>query len=119
MSAAERKVHFTQDAGLGVITLDSPPLNQIGEELIGDLTAALDQVEAAEGLRALMLRAMGLAMHRRGSGATWSLVRVTRTTAANDAEISLSTTPGGARGLRLPAGRPCDSAAPLVSTAQS
>jgi enoyl-CoA hydratase/carnithine racemase len=59
MSAVERKVHFTQDAGLGVITLDSPPLNQIGEELIGDLTAALDQVEAAEGLRALMLKGNG------------------------------------------------------------
>jgi len=59
MSATETKVHFTEDAGLAVITLDNPPLNQIGEPLISDLTAAIDQVEGAQGLRALLLRGGG------------------------------------------------------------
>jgi enoyl-CoA hydratase/carnithine racemase len=57
--SANSKVHFTQDEALGIVTLDSPPLNLIGEELIGDLLAAIDQVEATEGLRALLLRSDG------------------------------------------------------------
>src|SRR5439155_25898197 len=40
-------------------TLDSPPLNQIGQELLADLVAAIDQVEAADGIRALVLRGEG------------------------------------------------------------
>ena len=41
------------------MTLASPPLNLIGQQLISDLLAAVDQVEAAEGLRALVLRGEG------------------------------------------------------------
>jgi enoyl-CoA hydratase len=52
-------VRFTQDGGLGVLTLDSPPLNLIGETLIDDLIAAVDQVEASDGLGALLLRGEG------------------------------------------------------------
>src|SRR6202162_1743378 len=52
-------VRFTEDGALGVLTLDSPPLNLIGEALIGDLVAAVDQVEATDGLRALLIRGEG------------------------------------------------------------
>ena len=53
------KVRFTQDGAVGTVTLDSPPLNLIGQELISDLLAALSEVEAADGLRALLLRGEG------------------------------------------------------------
>jgi enoyl-CoA hydratase/carnithine racemase len=53
------KVRFEQDVGLGVVTLDSPPLNLIGDELIADLVVAIDEVEAAEGLRSLLVRGEG------------------------------------------------------------
>ncbi|HEV2923774.1 MAG TPA: enoyl-CoA hydratase/isomerase family protein [Solirubrobacteraceae bacterium] len=59
MSARERTVHFAQDGALGTITLDSPPMNLIGEELIADLSAAISKVEAGSGLRALLLRGEG------------------------------------------------------------
>jgi enoyl-CoA hydratase/carnithine racemase len=52
-------VRFTDDGPLGVLTLDSPPLNLIGEALIGDLLAAVDRVEASDGLRALLVRGEG------------------------------------------------------------
>jgi enoyl-CoA hydratase len=52
-------VRLTQDGGLGVLTLDSPPLNLIGDGLIGDLLAAVDQIEASDGLRALVVRGEG------------------------------------------------------------
>jgi enoyl-CoA hydratase/carnithine racemase len=54
-------VRFTEDGALGALTLDSPPLNLIGEAMIGDLVAAVDQVEATDGLRALLLRGEGKA----------------------------------------------------------
>src|SRR3984893_12434072 len=53
------KVRFAQDGALGTVTLDSPPLNLIGQQLIDDLLAAFSQVEAAHGLRALVLRGEG------------------------------------------------------------
>src|ERR1700739_1199433 len=59
MNSAEPTVRFTRDGPLGTVTLASPPLNLIGQQLISDLVAALDQVEAAEGLRALVLRGEG------------------------------------------------------------
>jgi enoyl-CoA hydratase/carnithine racemase len=52
-------VHFTEDGALGVLTLDSPPLNLIGEALIGDLVAAVDRIDATDGLRALLVRGEG------------------------------------------------------------
>jgi enoyl-CoA hydratase/carnithine racemase len=57
--SSESKVAFARDGALGVVTLQSPPLNLIGQELIDDLLAAIDQVEAASGLRALVLRGEG------------------------------------------------------------
>jgi enoyl-CoA hydratase/carnithine racemase len=59
MSALVRTVHFAQDGALGTVTLDSPPLNLIGEELIADLSKAISEVEAGAGLRALLLRGEG------------------------------------------------------------
>src|SRR6201988_3420704 len=53
------KVRFAQDGALGTVTLDSPPLNLIGQDLISDLMAVFSQVEAAQGLRALVLRGDG------------------------------------------------------------
>ena len=59
MSTTEPKVTFTQDGSLGTVALRNPPMNQINEEVIGDLIAAVDQVEQAQGLRALMLKGDG------------------------------------------------------------
>jgi enoyl-CoA hydratase/carnithine racemase len=52
-------VRFVQDGAVGTVTLDSPPLNLIGQQLISDLLAAFDQVDAAQGLRALVLQGEG------------------------------------------------------------
>jgi enoyl-CoA hydratase/carnithine racemase len=61
MSASDPKVTFTQDGSLGNVTLRNPPMNQIGEELIADLIAVIDQVEQAQGLRALIIKGDGQA----------------------------------------------------------
>src|SRR3989441_2767594 len=57
--SGESKVVFARDGALGTVTLQSPPLNLIGQELIDDLVAAIEQIEAASGLRALVLRGEG------------------------------------------------------------
>jgi len=57
--STESKVRFERDGALGTVTLDSPPLNLIGQELIADLLAAVDAVEEADGLRALLVRGEG------------------------------------------------------------
>jgi enoyl-CoA hydratase/carnithine racemase len=57
--SAELKARFAQDGAMGIVTLDSPPLNLIGRELIDDLLAAIGEVEAARGPRALILRGEG------------------------------------------------------------
>jgi enoyl-CoA hydratase/carnithine racemase len=59
VSNAEPTVRFSRDGALGTVTLASPPLNLIGQQLISDLLVALDQVEAAAGLRGLLLRGEG------------------------------------------------------------
>jgi enoyl-CoA hydratase/carnithine racemase len=53
------RVRFQRDGALATVTLDSPPLNLIGQELIADLIAAIDTIEQEEGLRALLLRGDG------------------------------------------------------------
>jgi enoyl-CoA hydratase/carnithine racemase len=52
-------VRFSEDGGLGVLTLDNPPLNLIGQALVDDLIAAVDQIESSDGLRALLVRGEG------------------------------------------------------------
>src|ERR1700758_4608214 len=59
MTGAEPKVRFTRDGPLGTVTLASPPLNLIDQQLISDLLAAVDQVGDAQGLRALVVRGEG------------------------------------------------------------
>jgi enoyl-CoA hydratase/carnithine racemase len=59
VDSANLRVRFTRDGPLGTVTLASPPLNLIGQQLIFDLLSALDEVEAAKDLRALMLRGEG------------------------------------------------------------
>src|SRR3954451_12134184 len=59
MSAESRKVRVTREGGLGVVTLDSPPLNLIGDEVVAGLRTAIEEIERAEGLRALLLRGEG------------------------------------------------------------
>lgn len=59
MNASTKTVRFAQDGALGTVTLDSPPLNLIGEELIADLLDAVAQIEAAADLRALLIRSEG------------------------------------------------------------
>src|SRR6201998_1937647 len=58
MSAAP-KARFQQDGSLATVTLDSPPLNLLGQQLIDDLLVAISKVEAADGVRALVLRGEG------------------------------------------------------------
>ena len=59
MTSAKPTVRFARDGALGTVTLASPPLNLIGQQLISDLLAAISEVETAEGLRALVLRGEG------------------------------------------------------------
>lgn len=61
MSATNPKVTFTQDGSLGTLTLRNPPLNQIGEELVDDLIAGIEQAEQAQAVRALILKGDGQA----------------------------------------------------------
>jgi len=53
------KAVFTRDAGLGLITLQSPPLNLLSLELIEDVKGAVAEAESAPEMRALLMRADG------------------------------------------------------------
>lgn len=57
---AERHAGFERRGDVGIVVVDSPPLNLWTPELQADLEAALDSVES-EGVRALVLRAEGRA----------------------------------------------------------
>lgn len=59
MSGAGSTVSFTREGALGILALNSPPLNQIGEALIADLVQAVSEVEESVGLRAVLLRGEG------------------------------------------------------------
>ena len=47
-----------RDGDVGVLVIDDPPLNLFGQEMVTDVSAALEQAESA-GLRALLVRAEG------------------------------------------------------------
>jgi enoyl-CoA hydratase len=57
---AERHVGFERQGDVGVVVVDSPPLNLWTPELQADLEAGLDQAES-EKVRALVIRAEGRA----------------------------------------------------------
>jgi enoyl-CoA hydratase/carnithine racemase len=52
-------VRLDHDGGLAVLTLANPPLNQISEQVIDDLVAAVESVAATHGIRALLVRGEG------------------------------------------------------------
>jgi enoyl-CoA hydratase len=47
-----------RDGDVGVLVIDAPPLNLFGQEMVADVSAALEQAESA-GVRALLVRAEG------------------------------------------------------------
>ncbi|MEA2375356.1 MAG: enoyl-CoA hydratase [Thermoleophilaceae bacterium] len=49
---------FELDGNVGVLSIDAPPLNLFGEDLVRDLMSALDEAESAAP-RALLVRAEG------------------------------------------------------------
>ncbi|HEY1596892.1 MAG TPA: enoyl-CoA hydratase/isomerase family protein [Thermoleophilaceae bacterium] len=57
---AEQHARFERDGDVGLVVLDSPPLNLWTPELQADLETALDRAEA-DGVRALVIRAEGRA----------------------------------------------------------
>jgi enoyl-CoA hydratase/carnithine racemase len=57
---ADRHVGFERQGDVGVVVVDSPPLNLWTPELHADLEAALDEAES-ENVRALVVRAEGRA----------------------------------------------------------
>lgn len=48
-----------RDGGLAVLTLDNPPLNQISEQVVDDLADVVSALEAADDVRALLVRGTG------------------------------------------------------------
>jgi len=52
-------VRLERDGGLAVLTLDNPPLNQISEQVIDELEEAVAALEAADDVRALLVRGAG------------------------------------------------------------
>jgi enoyl-CoA hydratase/carnithine racemase len=48
-----------RDGGLAVLTLDNPPLNQISEQVVDDLVEVVAALEAADDVRALLVRGAG------------------------------------------------------------
>src|SRR5712671_5104297 len=49
------KVRFEQDGPLANLILDNPPLNQIDREVITDLIAAVERLEGADDVRAVLV----------------------------------------------------------------
>jgi enoyl-CoA hydratase len=52
------RVRYDRDGGVGIVTIDDPPLNLFGAELTNDLLAALEEAEG-DMPRALLVRAEG------------------------------------------------------------
>ena len=48
-----------RDGGLAVLTLANAPLNQISEQVVDDLADVVDALEAADDVRALLVRGDG------------------------------------------------------------
>jgi enoyl-CoA hydratase/carnithine racemase len=52
-------VRLERDGGLAVLTLANPPLNQVSEQVVGDLVQAVADLEAADDVRTLLVRGDG------------------------------------------------------------
>jgi enoyl-CoA hydratase len=57
-AGADGRVRYERRDGVGVVTLDDPPLNLFGAEVLADLEAALEQARG-DSIRALLVRAEG------------------------------------------------------------
>ena len=58
-------VRLERDGGLAVLTLANPPLNQISEQVVDDLVEVVAALEAADDVRALLVRGDGRRVQRR------------------------------------------------------
>jgi enoyl-CoA hydratase/carnithine racemase len=56
---ADAKVRLEVDGNVGVVTLESPPMNLFDRDVVEGLEGALDQLEGSSGVRALIVRAEG------------------------------------------------------------
>lgn len=52
-------VAFSESSGVATLTLQNPPQNRLGAQVVADLAAAIQQVNEVEHLRAVLLRADG------------------------------------------------------------
>ena len=60
MSLGQRWVRVDVEAGgLRILTMQKPPVNALGRELVEDLTAALESLRDDEAGRCLILRSSG------------------------------------------------------------
>lgn len=62
MTAIAGLRHLTfemQDGGVGLLTIDRPPVNALGRELVEDLGTACSSLEESAGVRVLVLAARG------------------------------------------------------------
>ena len=57
--SADATVRLERDGGLAVLALTNPPLTQISEQVVDDLVEVVAALEAAEDLRALLVRGEG------------------------------------------------------------
>ena len=53
------KIKFETKNALGIMTLDNPPVNAIGLELIDELQGVLEKIESGGGIRGLIFKAEG------------------------------------------------------------
>ncbi|MFQ5768499.1 MAG: enoyl-CoA hydratase-related protein, partial [Acidobacteriota bacterium] len=47
------------DQGVGLLTLDRPPVNALGRQLVAELSTILDRLESRKSLRVLVLAGAG------------------------------------------------------------
>lgn len=102
------KVQFERDGALGTVTLENPPLNQIDDELVNDLGATVSELEAADGLRAVLLRGSGDVF---SAGADVTLFEVATQRRCGPLWPHSSTSVAGSRVSRSRRSRPCTGSA--------
>ena len=56
---SDGKVRLDVEGNLGIVTLDSPPMNLFDKDVVTGLEGALDELEGGSGVRALIVRAEG------------------------------------------------------------
>lgn len=64
-------LHYVHDAGVATITLDSPPQNRLGGELVAGLGAAVQDLAGRADTRVVLLRANGPDFSHGGDITAW------------------------------------------------